>query len=251
MKRMLPLFFVLPLLIAFVSLTPTPAAAVGGMNLYWADCSPAGTIGKTSTCASNVGANILVASFAAPVAMTQLVGMEAVIDLTTDTDPAPPWWHMEPLGCRVGVATGSFDFTSGPFTCTDIWAGGASGGLDYALPPSTPTTATAPTTNHARVRLVCAVPDMRTVAADGTEYYCFKVTIGNAKTAGAGACAGCTNKACIVLNSIDLVEPAGVGDYTVTNAISSAQCTWQGTGADCNSVPVHNRTWGQVKSLYR
>ena len=27
--------------------------------------------------------------------------------------------------------------------------------------------------------------------------------------------------------------------------------TWQGPGADCQSVPVKNVSWGRVKSLYR
>jgi hypothetical protein len=29
------------------------------------------------------------------------------------------------------------------------------------------------------------------------------------------------------------------------------RATWQGSGADCDAVPVRARTWGLLKSLYR
>jgi len=253
MKRVLPLLFVLPLLATVIALTPQPAAAVGGINLAWTDCGAAGTADKVVACTSNSGANILVGSFATPIDMSQFNGISAVIDVTTDTDPMVAWWNLQTGGCRAGSVSGSFDFTGGPFgPCTDIWAGAASGGTEYANPPSSTTSATAPITNHARIRLVCAIAGTAPTLANGTEYYCFKVTIGNAKSTGTGSCAGCLNKACIVFNSLLLTQPAGVGDAIVTNAIGSQQVTWQGgAGASCASVPVRTKTWGQVKSLYR
>jgi hypothetical protein len=251
MKRLLPLLFVLPLLATVIALTPQPAAAVGGLNLAWGECGGAGTADKVSACTSNTGANVIYGSFAAPMDMAQFNGILAVLDVTTDTDPMVAWWSMQPGGCRAGALSGSFDFTSGPFTCTDIWAGAGSGGTDYANPLSSGSVATASATNHSRIRLVCAVATAAPIVADGTEYYGFKVTLTNTKTTGTGSCAGCSNKACIVFNSLLMTQPAGVGDAFVTNAIGSTQVTWQGGGADCSSVPVHSKTWGQVKSLYR
>jgi len=43
---------------------------------------------------------------------------------------------------------------------------------------------------------------------------------------------------------------------TITNGIGTpaapSTMTWQGgAGANCNTVPVRNTTWGQIKSFYR
>ena len=50
----------------------------------------------------------------------------------------------------------------------------------------------------------------------GTKYYSAKMTINSAKTVGTGSCAGCAQKVCIVLNSIRVTQPVGVGDQLIT-----------------------------------
>ena len=92
------------------------------------------------------------------------------------------------------------------------------------------------------------------VAADGAELIVSKVTITRAKTVGTGSCAGCLTGACIVLNECKLQQPAGIGDYTVTNAATPGSnfVTWQNGMAQCPlPTPAQNRTWGAVKNLYR
>jgi hypothetical protein len=69
--------------------------------------------------------------------------------------------------------------------------------------------------------------------------------------ANSGACAGCSTGACIVLNSVELVRlPGAIGGNVTLTTPGSNFATWQ-AGAACVTVPVRNRTWGQVKALYR
>src|SRR5437762_12711158 len=106
--------------------------------------------------------------------------------------------------------TSSFDFTSDLFACYDYWSGGASGGLIEDLLGG----------NRARIRAVCAVPsEYATPVEEGTEAYSFKININNSKTVGLGACAGCTDQACIVLSQIKIDQLAGSGypDILLTN----------------------------------
>jgi hypothetical protein len=231
---------------AMLALTAGLAAA-GGINLAWNDCAPGGLGSKTFACTSNNGANVLFMSAIAPAVMGQLNGHEGVLDLQTNQAALSDWWKIGGTGCRLGTAISSnFDFVAGPFSCVDVWAGQAAGGINYAYPFGA--------ANRSRIRTVCAIPGS-TGIDDATEYYIAKVTITNARTTGAGACAGCTDGACIVLNSIKLTQPAGVGDYVIANPITSNFVTWQsggGLGGECpQATPSRNATWGSVKSLYR
>ena len=246
MTRMIPRFRILLLAAALLVVGFATAQAQGGIDLSWNDCGSFGVGNKSFTCASNTltGA-ILFASAVAPVPMNQLVGQESEIILQTNTATLSPWWHLESGGCRGTTAVASgFDFTSGPFSCLDPWSGQAAGGMNYEPNYGAP--------NRARLRTVCAIPGS-TAITDSDEYYFFKVTLLGAKTVGNNSCAGCTDGVCIVLNSIKLVQVAGVGDYVVTNPIVRQHVTWQGgmfffcPAGD----PVQNRTWGSVKSMYR
>jgi hypothetical protein len=53
-----------------------------------------------------------------------------------------------------------------------------------------------------------------------------------------------------------VTQPAGVGDYTISNTLNRNWVQWQGgavnvTGGCPAATPTQNRTWGSVKSLYR
>ena len=89
----------------------------------------------------------------------------------------------------------------------------------------------------------------------GTEVYSFKAIIDDAKTTGLGACGGCTGGACIVLQSIRLLQPVGVGDFLLTNPAASQYVVWQGWSdprVQCPAVtPARTRTWGAIKAIYR
>ena len=109
--------------------------------------------------------------------------------------------------------------------------------------------------NRARVRTACAV-NGTTLVNGVDEYYIQRILITNARSTGVGACSGCQDGACIVLNSTLLTQPAGVGDYLLTNPLNRNWVQWQGGAGDVPggcpaATPTQNRTWGAVKSLYR
>jgi hypothetical protein len=235
---------------ALLALTASLALAQGGVNLGWLDCGglPA-SLNRTFACNTNSGGgHLLMGSFVAGPELTLVTGQLSVIDLqSAGAAIAGTWWDLKSGGCR-GTASlvPNFDFTGGPFTCTDYWQGGAIGGnsFDYVG------------TNRARIKTQCALPagDGRIGPIDpGTEVYAWKLTMNNLKTVGLGACAGCQTGVCIVFNSILVTQvpgtPAGNKTYSAMAARNFA--TWQGGGIDCQITPTHNRTWGSVKSLYR
>ena len=258
MTKLLPRFAVLAILGSLIAVN---AHAAPGAILAWNDCSTDGAADKTFACTVNTGANIMFASYIPPAGITAFIGLNAVIDLTSSSGTIPSWWALGSVGgeCRSGKFSSSSDFTTNLGHCTDFFAGGASGGGNYATVIDTSgghnTEATAPLTNHARIKVIWGVPDANAGPLDeNTEYYGFKATITNALSTGTGSCAGCLTSMCIVLNQVNLAQPAPAEDIPLTTTpggIAPSIITWQGgSGADCNSVPVRNRTWGQIKSLY-
>jgi hypothetical protein len=189
----------------------------------------------------------MVASFVSPAPLDHLVGMAGVIDLCSMTSVLPSWWMMFNAGtCRQSAISTSFDFTAGPFSCADPWQGQALGGMDYTIGFSWQF-------NSARIRTVCAIPASAIHPIDDvTEYYAFRVTVRNDKTVGTGACTGCSEDVCIILNSLELSQEAGYGDYVLTQPISRMYLEWQGAVFNCPFVvPARQKTWGQVKAMYR
>jgi hypothetical protein len=182
-------------------------------------------------------------------------GNQIVIDVVSACPGYPDWWVMRSFTCRGPTSlASSFDFTSGPANCADYWQGGAIGGL--VMDP--------PAYNRTQVRLQCALPvgDSRIgPIAEGTEVYSFKATINSARTVGPGSCAGCEAPMCLMLQSIRLTQPPGLDQFVLSNWADRAFVTWQSASigispvgplcfGDC-PVPTRNRTWGQIKSLYR
>ena len=226
------------------------AASAAGINLSWNDCGAAGTQNVTFACNSNAGAPFtMVGSFIPPAGVDNFLGISAQVDITTDQATLPDWWKHGNGQCRgtTGLNT-DFNFTSGPFTCTDFYAGQAAGGFAYDVGYGTAA--------RARFRIQCAVPiDNKGPVDPATEYYAFKGVILRSKTTGAGSCAGCSNPGCIVLNEIQLFQPPDAGfDPSITNPADRNYVTWQSAPASpiCpQSTPTKSSTWGQVKSLYR
>jgi len=224
-------------------------AGAQGINLSWDDCGAAGTASKSFDCASNSGVPFsMYASFLPPAGVDNILGISSQIDITT-TDPSlPAWWQHGTSACRstAGMSV-SFDFTSGPFTCVDFYAGQAAGGFAYDIGYGSP--------NRARLRVQCAVPiDNRGPVDPSSEYYAYKVNLQRSKSAGTGSCAGCTTPACIVLNSIQLFQPPDANnDPELTNPANRNYVTWQSAVVPgCPlSTPTQSKSWGQVKSLYR
>ncbi len=246
-------------LAAIALLAPRVASAQGGINLSWEDCSIFGRAQRNFSCSTNAGSATLVLSAFAPAPMSHLVGMRAVVKIFASAAPLSPWWRFDPAGCRAGSLTASFDFTRGPQQgCVDPWQGAAAGGFTY-LPDVEP--------GAAIVTLACGIAGE--VPTDGTEELDLaRLTIDYARSAGADSCAGCSGGACIVFLCAQLLQPAGMPSYILSNPVLRDYVGFQaasmsgpylgcppvGSGdlwACPGAVPARRPTWGQIKALSR
>lgn len=232
-----------------VSMAIPAISRAAGINLSWDDCGPAGVSNKDFACETNSGGATLIGSFVAPSGINALVGIYASLDLWSSPDSVatamPDWWQIGGTGCRSGSISTSYDFVTGPYSCIDPWGGAATGGQDYALG--------VPSSNHARLRLIGAVPVQDSVAlTENGEYYAFRVYINFHHTAGSGACRGCDAPVSIALSSMTLSQPAPRAGVVLNEAANSNVATWQGgVGLSPNRSSPQAVTYGQIRGLFR
>lgn len=228
------------------------ALAAGGVNIAWGpDCWPQNPVSnQTYTCTSNSGVVQATASYETANEIADFVGISSVIDLQANSASLPAWWDMFNVGsCRQNALSADENFLTASQTCLDIFQNGAGGGITaYQTASTVPPTPYGP--NSARLKVAFALPAPADLPG-GTETYGYRLTITKAKTAGSGSCAGCATQVTMVLNN---VHAAGLGGYSedLSTPINNGCITAQGTsGVPCNATPTVNKTWGQVKSLYR
>ncbi len=234
------------------------AALANGVNVTWGgNCwsDGGGTAVKTFACNTNTGNATMCGSFLCDVAHPNFVGIEVVVDGQTSLSTVPDWWQLFNTGsCRPTSLSTSADFTTAAaIGCTDPWLGLAQGGVaawqTALFPPPFPLNAPAP--NVVRLKVAYAVANPSPLSA-GVEYYGFKATVNYLKSAGTGACAGCSAGMAFALNQIKAAENTGPVEFCTVALPGGNQClTWNGATTPCSAVPAKNTTWGQVKSLYR
>ena len=261
MKRLLPVMAVLGAIA--VAGSSGPAFAQTGINLAWNDCSSAGVVDKTFACTANTGTDFLFGSFYTPTELTRFISIEAVIDAISSTSTLPAWFNFKntaPAGCHSGGLSATGDFSTNTACDNTCWVTIPSGGPAFQYPfptnSSQSVSSQADSLRHERIKVVLAMP----AGTEGTvspniEYYAFRVGISHTKTVGTGACAGCLEPICLVLNQIRIVQPFGSpgGNIDVTTSAANRICTWQGGPGQptCDLVPTRRTTWGQIKGLYR
>ena len=224
---------------------PALAHAVG-VNLGWNECiGGGGATNRNSACASNIGINVLYGSVVPPAGMTNVKSVEVVVDLLTQNPGFTSWWAIRGLGlCRSGLQVSS-DMNGQP-GCSDYLRGLAGGGT------TTFTKGFAGMNDRARIVTIFVMDSTQALPMDpAREYYAVRYTILNAFTVGSSACTGCDLPACLVLNSVKLVQSGDLPSVVLSGPVSSDVATWQGgLPGNCALVPVRNRTWGGLKSLY-
>jgi hypothetical protein len=227
-------------------------ALAGGVNLAWGtDCWPGNAItNKTFACNSNSGANTMTASYEVSNDIPDFVGISSVIDIQATTT-LPAWWQYFNAGaCRQSNLSPNANFTSSPGTCFDVFQGNANGGITaYQTSSTVPPGPYGP--NAARLKLAFALA-APTDLPPATETYGFSATFNNGKTVGLGSCAGCATQVTLVLNNVHAAGLSGQAE-DLSGPINNGCLTWQAAtgGVPCNATPTANKTWGQVKSLYR
>lgn len=236
------------------ALAAGPAAAAEGLYLTWDDCfqGATATSNRGFDCLSNVGANELYCAFTMPQAADKVVAVEIVIDIQHANATLPDWWRLDVGGCRQGSVSAAVDFP-GKTACLNMWQGTPAIAGVQGYIPAEPRGAL----SQARIKVAASVLPQDALTLDGSSmYYAARIIINNARTVGTPSCAGCDQPACLVLNSILIGRLPGSpgGNYFLQTpgAGDANWARWQGgAGANCAAVPVLNRTWGQIKSLYR
>ncbi len=233
-------------------------AVAPGLNIGWTTdggCWPeSGTALKTFACTSNSGSAVMVASFAIGSDMADFTALGAILDGQSETASLPDWWQLFNTGsCRSTSLTCSADFTGSPQTaCTDPFLGAATGAIaayqTQLFPPPSPLNV--PAANRLRIKAASLLTS-NVALTNGVEYYGCRLTVNFAKTVGTPACAGCGTAVTLVLNEIQVTPTLQVNTVHLYNPITNQCLQWQGTTVDCALVPARNRTWGEVKSLYR
>lgn len=240
------------LAIAFVTgLVAAPLAhAQSGIDLAWSDCGAYGLAARSFACDTNSGQSVLVGSFVPGVDVPQFNGASGILEILFDTPTISDWWMFNSGGCRYGTPSAlsaQFDFTGG-VGCLDPWSGAASGGMIYSPGEGG--------SNVALVRVMASMP-ASTALVGIEEYYFFKLVLTYSKSTGTGACQGCSDKACIIFDSMQAQVAGGSPPDAWINPIYQDYVLWQpNLLGSCppeawHPVATHGTTWGAVKSLYR
>lgn len=255
MRTRLPLTLCLLLLSA-------PAARAAGLDLAWDKCLPdGGVIAKRFACANNTGYAEIIGSFIPMQAHPRFVAYEVKLDIQSQSSTLPAWWQLFNAGsCRENAFSVTFDFRSLPqASCNNPFEGTAMGGVGYYATSDHPRPDYTSRPNAARMGMAVAMMSPRYLSS-GTEYYAFDLRLEYDASGGAGACEGCSTPACLTLSEVtvydDTPEPReGEQSYPPAPEVISQQAqnnmiSWQDVGTSCQSA-VKNKTWGQLKSMYR
>jgi len=253
-------WLVLCLLLSLI--IPASSARAAGLNLAWDQCWPEGGVAaKSFACGVNTGYWEIVGSFVPSQPHARFVAYEVKLDIQSQSNTLPDWWQFYNNGsCRETALSVTFDFTTSPQSgCTDPFEGAAMGGIGYYATVGSPRPGYSPRLNAAQVGMAVAMANAKYLSA-GTEYYCFRLRLLNRASTGGGACAGCATPACLTLSEVLVYDetpepregqqsnpspPEQLTQQSLNNMIG-----WQDTGTSCQSA-VKNKTWGQLKSLYR
>lgn len=235
--------------LAFPWLAPARAGAEPVAHLSWNDCGASGVVTRAFACNTNSGAEELIVSFVPPEGVETFTGIDARIRVWPPTPSLPPWWALGTGGCR-SASLRVQAFAPGTSACPTPW---------------TPEHFTFVEFNAAAQEIRAAVNlnhGQEHPLDPAVEYYGLRLTINHAKSAGSGACEGCSMPVGMYLSRLWMFQGA---EFTFVFPLPEVpyvnwQCSggpvveqgvvtgWQFT--DC-ATPAQGRTWGQIKALFR
>ncbi len=253
----------IPALLAALLAGALASPAAAQIEIAWDDCGLAGNLLKTWTCDSNpTEVGRFHVSFHSEPGLTAVTGAQTVIDLWTPV-AVPPWWQMVKTGsCRPGGYGMAVAFNTPCASASDYFntVGTPLGGFgyDWGAPNFAP--------QGGRIRTVQAISIDAAGPIGPGEYYLLTVILKGLNTVGPGSCSGCLQPMGLLLNSVLLTQPVGVGDHLLVIS-DQPVITWQcpgSLGGECwpgpyctppvvfsCATPAHAKSWGQIKTLYR
>ena len=253
-------------LIRIALLTATLAFVITGSaraqyELTWDKCpgSYGATTNKMFACDDAAQPMVLVASFTPQRSLPRFVGIEFHFEIASASGDLPDWWRVGIGECREGAVSTSNSPGSAIGQCENPWLGARTGGgSQWTSNRSGP--------GRAELIMTYARDEKKALAA-GTRYYGGTITIDPAGSS-SGSCSGCNTEVCIAITEIIIsqlaVEPYdpdgdGIQDANPDNAVTVNHSTTSNVvsfnvrnpGANGCGAKVRNKTWGQVKTIYR
>jgi hypothetical protein len=258
------------LMLSAAALLLAAPASFAGLDLAWDNCAtytnaPPAAADKALACDGG-GTYELYGSIQIGADINNWVAMDAVIDYQTGSDPLPNFWHFGIGQCNDGsillnlgrlarcsspAPAASNALCGGTGTSCQQAVGYFSGGID-------------PSVDSNRGRFVASIfrpsGNPLVLATGATNYFAFRFDIFDFNASEAsGPCVGCAQPAAFVWNSAlmsGLGLATGIGpeaeEVPVEGPGLSGNCasTNGGTGL-CGATPAQDRSWGQIKALYR
>lgn len=235
------LFRVLSAALSAVLLTPRTSFA--DIDLTWDGCSnDAGIRATTFDCVGG-GTRDLVGTFRLPSELPDFIGIQGTILIAVEGGfDMAPFWQYETGGCNVSHLTlGSFATPVAGCAADSIpWPTAAVGSL---------LTFTRTTLGARLDFAVSHNPPRSTPLAADVPYFGFRLQF---DLATAASCAGCSTPAALYLEEFDVASLTAPALYLHKEGAAATCAMVNGASvALCEAVPVRDRTWGSIKSLYR
>ena len=221
-------------------ITSTPAKAEWAA-LKWDACGSQ-VVSKRFACDSNPGESRMVVF-----AYRDSVGFftsafTCSLDVVVEAQRLPSWWMLGTTECRAGALVESLIPDPADVQCTDAWQGELAHGMVIASDATSAQT-------HLWIEGVDLTETVQMTAH--VEVFVVALTLRHDKSVGASSCAGCSTSACVLLRDVTFVDENGGSTTHMPLPPEQTMLVWQGGSPSCAAVPIRNRTWSDVKALYR
>jgi hypothetical protein len=216
-----------------LALTASMASAQGGISLAWNTCLPnGGAINRAAVCDESGVNSDLHATFRPGGDYPNFTSLDATLTVTAPDGSLPDYWRFD-QGCRgssIVVATGA---GANAANCPSPWTG-----QTLALTPNY-------TVTPSSITIRFAIGSTSTTNLTDRPYHAFRIRLDD--TGAGGGCPGCNEPVCIQLNQITTETEPPTAPRTLTSP--DAVVSWN--GANCMITPTQNKSWGQIKALFR
>lgn len=256
-----------PLLACSLLLLAAASANASATHIRWNACyGDGGVTNRDFACDTNAGSEQLECSFTLTVPVSGVWQIDGFVNMAFAASTLPAWWQFVTAGsCRAGSLSARNLPPATAVACVDWADGNRDGLLSYRSTSLGP--------NGSQIEVLSPMAPAAPFDLNaGQEYFAFTALVNHAKTVGAGACGGCNLGGCMGFVGVRLVRSGPAlsigeppGDVLITPAGTVDQVvTWQGGvgiaipnygGAGWTycpgATPARNRTWGDVKAIYR
>lgn len=199
-----------------VPLILAPTSARAGLDLSWGVCPPVAGASHDQVfdCSNAGGPYTLYGTFTVPAACESVVGLNVVLDITTQTD-LPAFWKMDSGDCNDPNTGGGFSVSPfkplvgcGSSVTVASWVTSQTGFLFGPVYRDAGGVGVPPGGNHARILWSVARGTNAPVTLNaGTNYFGFLISfITNRASEAGGPCSGCTMPVCINWGYADIVS---------------------------------------------